>query len=98
MKLFFASALSALALAGAASAQDARIAFGDLDMSSTAGAAAFDARVEAAARDLCRSVQTTGSRIDHSESCRAAVRAEARSQLSPSARESYAVARAAMAV
>ncbi len=50
-----AIALAALALsAGAASARDYRIAFGDLDLASVSGADAFDARVNRAARRACR--------------------------------------------
>ena len=39
------AAILALAAAGSASAQEARIVWGDLDLSSAAGADAFDARV-----------------------------------------------------
>jgi UrcA family protein len=71
------AAIAALAAAGSASAQDARIAWRDLDLSSAAGAAAFDARVEAAARSLCREARKPGSRISDRAFCRAAVHAEA---------------------
>lgn len=47
--------LAAIALLNAtpAAAQEVRVSFGDLDLSSTAGAAAFDARVASEARHAC---------------------------------------------
>ena len=50
--------------AGAASAREARVQWGDLDLSSAAGAAAFDARVAAAANRMCRGVKRPASRIN----------------------------------
>ena len=44
MKLILASALAVAAIAGSAAAQNARIPYGDLNLSTPAGAAAFDAR------------------------------------------------------
>ena len=75
--LFAVAVLSA----SSALAQDARIAFGDLDLASTAGAAAFDARVDQAAERLCRDISFTAGQITNRRSCRAAVRAEALSRL-----------------
>ncbi|HZV83431.1 MAG TPA: UrcA family protein, partial [Brevundimonas sp.] len=57
-----AAALS-LAAGGAAFAGDARIVWGDLDLASATGADAFDARVERAARRLCRGAVRPASRI-----------------------------------
>ncbi len=84
-----ALSLAALALsAGAASAQDFRIAFGDLDLGSVAGANAFDARVNAAARRACRG---TAPLAEHR--CRARFRVEAISLLPSVRRDDYARAR-----
>ena len=87
-----------LAAAGSASAQEARIAWGDLDLSTSAGAAAFDARVEAASRDLCRSARRPGSRISDRAFCQAAARAEAVRSLPGAARTDYALSRRALSV
>jgi UrcA family protein len=79
-----------IALGGAASAREARIAWGDLDLSTAAGAEAFDTRVRAAARGMCRNAPMIGGRAD----CRAAVRDEAFSLLPGAARADYARGRA----
>ena len=92
----FASLAAALALTlggGAASAQDARIPWGDLDLSSAAGADAFDARVSAAAGRLCRGVKRPGSRISDRAYCRAAVRTEALRLLPGAVQVDYALSR-----
>jgi UrcA family protein len=84
-----AIAFAALALsASAASAQDYRIAIGDLDLGSVSGADAFDARINAVARRACR----TGAPLaDHQ--CRARFRAEAMRVLPGARRDEYARAR-----
>lgn len=87
------AAVLALAAAGSASAQEARIAWGDLDLSSAAGADAFDARVEAAARSLCRGARKPGSRISDRAFCRAAVQAEAMRLLPGRVQVEYALSR-----
>ncbi|KQY68065.1 MULTISPECIES: UrcA family protein [unclassified Brevundimonas] len=87
------AAVLALAAAGSASAQEARIAWGDLDLSSAAGANTFDARVEAAARTLCRGARKPGSRISDRAFCRAAVQAEAVRLLPGRAQVEYALSR-----
>ena len=79
--------------AGAASAQEARISWGDLDLSSAAGADAFDARVSAAADRMCRGVKRPGSRINDRAFCRAAVRSEAIRQLPGAVQVDYALSR-----
>ncbi|RZJ75572.1 MAG: UrcA family protein, partial [Brevundimonas sp.] len=43
-----------MAVASAASAQDARVAYGDLDLSTAAGAQTLDQRINTVAADLCR--------------------------------------------
>ncbi|HVL42116.1 MAG TPA: UrcA family protein [Brevundimonas sp.] len=92
------AAVAALAVAGPVSAQEARIAFGDLDMSSAAGANAFDARVAAAARSLCRGVKKPGTRISDRAFCRAAVQAEAVRQLPGPVQVEYALSRLPLVV
>ena len=94
MKVFASlAAIAALAIAGSVSAQEARIAFGDLDMSSAAGANAFDARVEAAARTLCRHARKLNSRLSDRTYCRAAVQAEAVRLLPGPVQVDYALSR-----
>lgn len=78
-----------LAAAGSASAGEIRIAWGDLDLSTPAGAEAFDARVRAAARKLCRNVPMIGGRA----ACQAAVRDEAVTRLPGAAQVDYALSR-----
>lgn len=89
-----ASLVAALSIvAGAASAQEVRIQWGDLDLSSAAGADAFDARVSAAADRMCRGVKRPGSRLSDRAFCRAAVRNEAVRQLPGAAQVDYALSR-----
>lgn len=55
LKILLSLAAAALLHAAPAAAQDtARVPFGDLDLSTAAGADAFDARVSAVARDACQ--------------------------------------------
>ena len=91
MKTFAIAALSAALLlsAGAASAQDYRIVIRDLDLGSVAGAAAFDARVDAAADRAC----SLGAPMPDAQ-CRARFRAEAMRLLPAARRDDYARARA----
>ena len=86
-----AAVLIVASAAGAASAQTggARIAWGDLDLSTAAGAEAFDARIRAAARKMCRGVPVTAGRA----ACHAAVRDEAVSLLPGAAQVDYALSR-----
>ena len=83
------AAVPTLVDARPASAGEVRIAWGDLDLSTPAGAEAFDARVRAAARKLCRPPPTTGDRA----ACQAAVRDEAVSLLPGAAQVDYALSR-----
>ena len=82
-------AVLTLAAAGSASAGEVRIAWGDLDLSTPTGAEAFDARVRAAARKMCRGVPMTAGRAD----CRAAVREEAVNRLPGAVQVDYALSR-----
>ena len=93
MKLILTAALAVAAIAGAASAQTARIPFGDLNLSTAAGAAAFDARVADVAQSMCKNATRPVSRLNDRAHCAAAVRAEAVSQLSAQARAQYAANR-----
>ncbi len=86
--LFAVAVLSASS--ALAQSPDARIPFGDLDLSSAAGAAAFDARVDQAADQMCRDFAVTGSRIPNRQACRSTVRSEALRQLPRSRQVEYA--------
>ena len=87
------AALTVSFAAGTASAQEARIQWGDLDLSSAAGADAFDSRVSAAAARMCRGVKRPGSRINDRAFCRAAVRAEAVRLLPGAVQVDYSLSR-----
>ena len=87
------AALTVSLAAGAASAQDVRVRWGDLDLSSAAGAAAFDARVTAAASRACRGVKRPASRINDRAFCRTAFRDEAVRQLPGAVQVDYALSR-----
>lgn len=76
-----AIAAAVLATASAASAQEARIAYGDLDLSTTAGAEQLDQRIDAAATAVCRNVRAADSRLQRRGSCEASARLEIRRQL-----------------
>lgn len=69
---------------------EARISYGDLDLSSRAGAMAFDVRVQRVARNLC-----TGRLPIERLSCMDKVRDEAMSLLPERARTEYARGRVA---
>jgi UrcA family protein len=88
-----AAVLAVSLAAGAASAQEARIGWGDLDLSSAAGADAFDVRVSVAADRLCRGVRRPGSRLSDRTFCRAAVRAEAFRLLPGAVKVDYSLSR-----
>ena len=89
----FAVAAACLFTAVPASADEARVAVGDLNFASVAGADSLDARIDAATRNLCRNARRPGSRINDRAFCAAAVRAEVMRQLPARARYDYALAR-----
>ena len=95
MKTFasLAAAMIVAAAAGTASAQDARIRWGDLDLSSAAGADTFDARVAAAANRMCRGAKRPNSRISDRAFCQTAVRNEAIRLLPGTVQADYALSR-----
>ncbi len=79
-----------LLTAGSAAAQDVvRVPVGDLDLSTRTGAAAFDARVAAEARDAC----LRGSRSIPNAVCIQRVQREAVRLLPQSRQDDYARAR-----
>ena len=84
-----AAALTFAAAAGSAQAGDVRIAWGDLNLATPAGADAFDGRVRAAARRMCRAVPMIGGKA----ACLAAIRDEAVAQLPGVAQVDYALSR-----
>lgn len=81
-------AATLVASAGAATAQDYRIPYGDLDLGSVEGSAAFDARVRQAADRACRGIGPVPE-----AQCRIRFRAEAMRQLPAARRDDYARAR-----
>lgn len=86
--LLFAS-IALLTSVSVTHAQDYRISFGDLDLSTPEGVARFDARLFHQARGACT---LTGSRLPDSR-CLRTFRAEALSLLSERQRQDYARAR-----
>lgn len=80
-----AAAASALILAAApaAMAADGEVSWKGLDLTSDAGRAELDARIEAAARTICDNGPVTGSRVDRgpTRSCVTTARSEIRTQL-----------------
>ena len=87
IRLAAASAALAVAVlsAGAASAQNYRIAFGDLDLGSTEGAVRFDQRVDRVARTVC----TVDTPLADAQ-CVRRFRVAAMRQLPEASREDYA--------
>lgn len=77
-----------LACAGTASAEPQRLAYGDLDLSSIAGARTLDVRIARIARTLCN----THIGLDQVH-CERGIRAEALSKLPAPARTDYAATR-----
>lgn len=84
--------------AGAASAHEARINWGDLNMGTATGADSFDARVDAAARKLCRDARAPGRLLSDRAFCRAAVRTEALRLLPGAVQVEYARSRQSVVV
>ena len=81
------AATAMLAVASAASAQDTRIAYGDLDLSTAAGAQALDQRISTAAADMCRDARATDSRLSRRNNrCEANARSQIREKLPREAR------------
>lgn len=86
MRTLFIASIALLASVSVTHAQDYRINFGDLDLSTPEGAARFDARLLRQARGACT---LTGSRMPNSR-CLSTFRAEALSLLSERQRQDYA--------
>jgi UrcA family protein len=83
MKLTLAIAL-ALSSATGAFAQETKLRYADLDLSSAAGQAELERRIENATRQICRADPATGTRIvdqDEIERCRDEVRAQITAKL-----------------
>jgi len=85
------AAVSVAALAGAAQAEDQRIAVGDL--SQPGQAQAFTHRLDAVARSMCDSYAFDATRAAKVAACKAAVREEALEQL-PAAQRAQLIAHA----
>jgi len=84
-----AATVAVLGCAAPAFASDARIIVDDLDLSRPAHVAILDARIAAAAQDLCRDARRPGSRLSDRDFCRAQVRAETLRQLPNGSRTEY---------
>jgi UrcA family protein len=83
MRLTLAIAL-ALTPASAAFAQETTVRYADLDLSSAAGQAEMERRIENATRQVCRAEPISGTRIvdmDEVERCRDEVRAQITAKL-----------------
>lgn len=91
-RTLLAAAVITLAAAGAASAQS-RVSIADLDLSTAAGAATLDARIERAAQALCRDARIPGSNRSDRVGCQAEVREDILRQLPAQARATYENAR-----
>jgi UrcA family protein len=91
------TAVFVMATAGAASAQEARIPWGDLNLASVAGGDTFDVRVATAADRMCRNARRPGSLLSDRSFCRTAVHREAVRQLPRTAQVDYAMSRRAVA-
>jgi UrcA family protein len=89
IKTALALAAATLLCAAPAAAQTVRVPFGDLNLSTAAGAEAFDARVAEAGREVC----TTGSARLVNTSCVKRIQREAVRELPRSDRDDYARAR-----
>ncbi|HWQ86025.1 UrcA family protein [Brevundimonas sp.] len=84
-----ALAAAALLYAAPAAAQTVRVPFGDLNLSTAAGAEAFDARAAEAGRAVC----TLGSARLVNTTCVKRIQREAVRQLPQTSRDDYARAR-----
>ena len=93
-----AGAALIVAAAGSASAQEARIPWGDLDLGTGRGAATLDNRIEAAADRLCRNARRPGSLISDRSFCRAATARVALGDLPPAAQADYARGKRALEI
>jgi UrcA family protein len=85
----FALAAAALLSAAPAAAQEVRVPFADLDLSSVSGVQAFDARAAAAARGVC----AAGPRALVNDNCVRRVQKEAVRALPATRQDDYARAR-----
>ena len=86
MRTLLVASIALLASVSVTHAQDYRINFGDLDLSTSEGAARFDARLLRQARGACT---PTGSRMPDAH-CLRTFRAEALRLLSDRQRQDYA--------
>jgi UrcA family protein len=83
MKLTLAVAL-ALSTGSTAFAQDAKLRYADLDLSSAAGQTELERRIENVTRQICKAEAITGTRIvdmDELERCKSEVRAQITAKL-----------------
>ena len=91
IRITFAAACAAMALAaaGAASAH-VSVAYGDLDLATSDGAMALNARIDRAAHRTCRFARATGSHLSDSAFCENQFRQAVLEGLSDRHRADYA--------
>ena len=99
--LRIAAAAAALCLTApiAVSAQEVgevttSVAWNDLDVTTPAGAAQLDQRINTAARRACRGVRATGTNMSQTAFCRSQIRDSVMARMDEPTREGYAQARA----
>ena len=77
------AAVASGTVAGGARAQDVKVAVGDLDLTSAQGLHMLNARVEAAADQVCSDTPVTGSIISRRNACVQALSSQVFQGLSP---------------
>lgn len=99
LKSFALAITGALSLTSAAMAGEVRVSYGDLDLSRPADAAAFEARIRAAAADWCEAHPAEQALIlaTSDAACRQNVRGELRRAVPGEQRAALRVARAQVA-
>lgn len=84
----------AAALAQDGRAQSASVNWDDLDVTTPAGAAELDTRINAAARRACRGVRATGTNMSQTAFCRSQIKQTVVGQMDEATRDAYARASA----
>ena len=75
-------------------AQSATVVWDDLDVTTPAGAAELNSRINTAARRACRGVRATGSNMSQTAFCRSQIKETVVGQMDEATREAYARAAA----
>lgn len=100
-RLLVAAVAAALSLTApvAAFAQEGRaqstsVTWDDLDVTTPAGAAELDSRINSAARRACRGVRATGTNMSQTAFCRSQIRQSVEQRMDEATREAWARASA----